>query len=55
MSESFSRREALKGLAVLVGAAGALKASKSQAVEAVHLSPTGAVLSTRPKTTYTIP
>jgi len=40
MSESFSRREALKGLAVLVGAAGALRASKSQAVEAVHLSPT---------------
>jgi len=41
MSGSFSRREALKGLALLVGAAGSLRAAReSQAAELVHLSPT---------------
>lgn len=41
MSEPFSRREALKGLALLVGAAGALRATpESRAADLVHLSPT---------------
>jgi High potential iron-sulfur protein len=41
MSEPFSRREVLKRFALLVGAAGALRAApESRAAEAVHLSPT---------------
>src|SRR6202035_4842280 len=41
MSEPFSRRQALKGFALLVGAASALRATpESRAAEAVHLSPT---------------
>lgn len=40
MSEWFSRREALKGFALLIGAAGALRPRESQAAEPVHLSPT---------------
>ena len=41
MSEPFSRREVLKGFTLLVGAAGALRATpESRAAEAVHLSPT---------------
>ena len=41
MSDSFSRRDALKGLALLVGAAGSLRAvPESRAAELVHLSPT---------------
>src|ERR1700730_16722855 len=41
MSEPFSRREVLKGFALLVGTAGALRATpESRAAEAVHLSPT---------------
>jgi High potential iron-sulfur protein len=40
MSESFSRRDALKGFALLVGGAAALRAApESRAAEAVHLSP----------------
>jgi hypothetical protein len=40
MSESFSRREALKGFALLVGAAGTLRAvPESEAAELAHLSP----------------
>jgi len=41
MSEPFSRRQVLKGFALLAGAAGALRATpESRAAEAVHLSPT---------------
>lgn len=40
MSESFSRREALKGFALLAGAAAALQARESRAVEPVRLNPT---------------
>jgi hypothetical protein len=43
MSESFSRREAFKGFALLVGAAGALRGAGVGAAEPVvpvHLSPT---------------
>jgi len=39
MSQSFSRREALKGLVVLVGAAGTLRVRESRGAELVHLSP----------------
>lgn len=40
MSESFSRREALKGFAVFIGAAGSLRTREIRAAEPVHLSPT---------------
>jgi hypothetical protein len=41
MSERFSRREALKGFALVVGAAGGLRvAPESRAADLVHLSPT---------------
>jgi hypothetical protein len=41
MSEPFSRRKVLKGFVLLVGAAGALRATpESRAAEAVHLTPT---------------
>jgi hypothetical protein len=41
MSESFSRRDALKGFAVLVGVAGSLRtAHEARAAEVVHLSAT---------------
>lgn len=45
MSESFSRRDALKGLALVVGAAGAMsRISESRADAApVHLTPTDPV------------
>jgi High potential iron-sulfur protein len=39
MSESYSRREALKGFALLVGTVGAVCARESRAAEPVHLSP----------------
>lgn len=39
MSESFSRREALKGFALLAGAAATLPVRASPAAEPVHLSP----------------
>src|ERR1700719_1603992 len=41
MSEPFSRRQVLKGFALVAAAAGALRATpESRAAEAVHLSPT---------------
>jgi hypothetical protein len=41
MNEPFSRRKVLKGFALLVGAAGALRAApESRAADLVHLSPT---------------
>ncbi len=43
MSESYSRREALKAFALLAGAAGALRAPESRAAEPVHLSPSDPV------------
>jgi hypothetical protein len=41
MSQSFSRRDALKGLALAVGAAGALRSVREARADALpHLSPT---------------